>query len=110
MTQSKPEERSDEGDSSESDLAGGHTNGLTSLFLDLTSPFPRDPLGLRHSRPAPQAAWVSSLKMTARGVMRVGTAHRGRGDPYVYGLVLFGLQKWNLFNLFLRYFSLFSRA
>ena len=39
------------GDSSESDLAGGLTNGLSSLLLKCTLPVPRDPLGLRHSRP-----------------------------------------------------------
>ena len=39
------------GDSSESDLAGRLTNGLSSLLLKCTLPVPRDPLGLRHSRP-----------------------------------------------------------
>ena len=34
------------------DLAGGFTNGLSSLLLECTLPIPRDPLGLRHSRPA----------------------------------------------------------
>ena len=40
-----------QGDPSGSDLAGRLTNGLSSLLLKCTLPVPRDPLGLRHSRP-----------------------------------------------------------
>ena len=64
-SQSKPEERSDEGDRRPDvcvsklveatcclrDLAERLTNGLSSLLLECTSAIPRDPLGLRHSRP-----------------------------------------------------------